>query len=75
MSDSNTANPDMVELWNGPGARSWITAQALLDEAFRGFETLLADIAAEAGARRGGAPPPSSRHATLALHVPAVAGG
>ena len=51
MSDSNTANPDMVELWNGPGARSWITAQALLDEAFRGFETLLADIAAEAGAR------------------------
>ena len=45
MSDSNTANPDMVELWNGPGARSWITAQALLDEAFRGFETLLVDIA------------------------------
>jgi SAM-dependent methyltransferase len=51
MSDSNTANPEMAELWNGPGARSWITAQALLDEAFRGFETLLADMAADAGAR------------------------
>ncbi|MGB2179077.1 MAG: class I SAM-dependent methyltransferase [Hyphomonas sp.] len=51
MSDSNTANPEMAELWNGPGARTWITAQALLDEAFRGFETLLADMAADAGAR------------------------
>jgi uncharacterized protein YukE len=50
MSDTNTANPQMAELWNGPGARSWITAQAVLDQAFHGFETLLADMAAEAGA-------------------------
>ena len=41
MSETHTANPEMAELWNGPGARSWITAQALLDEAFRGFETRL----------------------------------
>jgi len=41
----------MAELWNGPGAHSWITAQAVLDQAFRGFETLLAGMAAEAGAR------------------------
>ena len=51
MSETNTANPEMAELWNGPGARSWITAQALLDQAFRGFETLLATMAADAGAR------------------------
>jgi SAM-dependent methyltransferase len=50
MSDTNTANPQMAELWNGPGARSWITAQAVLDQAFHGFETLLVDMAAEAGA-------------------------
>ena len=50
MSDTNTANPQMAELWNGPGARSWITAQAVLDQAFHGFETLLADMAVEAGA-------------------------
>ena len=51
MSETNTANPEMAELWNGPGARSWITAQALLDQAFRGFETLLATMAVDAGAR------------------------
>lgn len=51
MSDMHSANPEMAELWNGPGARSWITAQAVLDQAFRGFETLLADMATEAGAR------------------------
>ena len=51
MSDTNTANPEMAELWNGPGAHSWIAAQAVLDQAFHGFETLLADTAAEAGAR------------------------
>ena len=51
MSDTNTANPEMAELWNGPGAHSWIAAQAVLDQAFRGFEMLLADMAAEAGAR------------------------
>ena len=51
MSDMNTANPDMAALWNGPGARSWIAAQAVLDQAFHGFEALLADMAAEAGAR------------------------
>ena len=53
MSDTNTANPQMAELWNGPGARSWITAQAVLDQAFHGFETLLADMAAEAGRTPG----------------------
>jgi len=51
MSETQTANPEMAELWNGPGARSWIAAQAVLDQAFRGFETLLADMAADAGAR------------------------
>lgn len=51
MSETQMANPEMAELWNGPGARSWITAQAVLDQAFRGFETLLADMAADAGAR------------------------
>ncbi|MCA8900961.1 MAG: class I SAM-dependent methyltransferase [Hyphomonas sp.] len=51
MSNTHPANADMAELWNGPGAHSWIQAQALLDRAFLGFETLLGDIAAEAGAR------------------------
>lgn len=45
------ANPEQSQLWNGPGARSWIAAQVVLDQAFLGFETLLADTVAEAGAR------------------------
>ncbi|MEZ5999793.1 class I SAM-dependent methyltransferase [Hyphomonas sp.] len=51
MSETNTANPEMADLWNGPGARSWIAAQTVLDQTFAGFETLLADMAAQANAR------------------------
>lgn len=50
MDATHQANPEQAELWNGPGARSWIAAQAVLDQAFRGYEALLAELVAEAGA-------------------------
>lgn len=51
MTTDSEANPEQAKLWNGPGARSWIMAQTVLDQAFRGFETLLAETAVEANAR------------------------
>jgi len=51
MTTDSEANPEQAKLWNGPGARSWIMAQTVLDQAFRGFETLLAEAAVSAGAR------------------------
>lgn len=43
---------DQDSIWNGPGGRGWVEAQALLDQAFKPLEVLLADAVAEASARR-----------------------
>ena len=46
------ANKDQEELWNGPGGKAWVRAQALLDAAFTPFEKILVETATAAGAVR-----------------------
>jgi SAM-dependent methyltransferase len=43
---------DMSALWNGTGGNAWVDLAPVLDRAFFGFETLLADAAAASGAAR-----------------------
>lgn len=46
-SDSKV-NREQSVLWNGPGGRAWVEAQAVLDDMFRPFETLLVEAVASA---------------------------
>ena len=46
------ANKDQEEIWNGPGGKAWVRAQALLDAAFTPFERILVETATAAGAAR-----------------------
>jgi len=47
-SDSEV-NREQSVLWNGPGGRAWVEAQAVLDAMFRPFENLLVEAVASAG--------------------------
>lgn len=50
MDASDSAvNREQSVLWNGPGGRAWVEAQAVLDDLFRPFETLLVEAVASAG--------------------------
>ncbi len=42
----------MSALWNGAGGNAWVDLAPVLDQMFRGFETMLADAAAARGAER-----------------------
>jgi SAM-dependent methyltransferase len=46
------ANLEQQALWNGTAGDAWVREQALLDASFVGFEKLLVDAVARAGARR-----------------------
>ncbi|MBR8063611.1 class I SAM-dependent methyltransferase [Burkholderia ambifaria] len=48
----NRANEAQSALWNGPSGLAWVDAQRSLDRVFEPFETLLADAAVAASARR-----------------------
>ncbi|KJS24141.1 MAG: SAM-dependent methyltransferase [Hyphomonadaceae bacterium BRH_c29] len=50
MSETPPANAEQAEQWNGPGARSWIQAQTLLDQTFLNFEKMLVEAVKAAGA-------------------------
>jgi ubiquinone/menaquinone biosynthesis C-methylase UbiE len=50
MSETTPANAEQAEQWNGPGARSWIQAQTLLDQTFLNFEKMLVEAVKAAGA-------------------------
>ena len=43
---------EMSALWNGTGGNAWVDLAPVLDQMFRGFETMLADAAAARGAER-----------------------
>jgi SAM-dependent methyltransferase len=43
---------EMAALWNGAGGNAWVDLAPVLDQMFRGFETMLAAAAAARGARR-----------------------
>ncbi len=48
---STEGTNDQAAVWNGPGGHGWVVMQDALDELFRPFEVLLADLAAAAGSR------------------------
>jgi SAM-dependent methyltransferase len=50
MSETAPENAEQAEQWNGPGARSWIQAQTLLDQTFLNFEKMLVEAVKAAGA-------------------------
>ncbi|WP_175654944.1 class I SAM-dependent methyltransferase [Burkholderia ambifaria] len=50
--EDNRANEAQSALWNGPSGLAWVDAQHSLDRMFEPFETLLADAAGAASARR-----------------------
>lgn len=52
VNPSRERSTDQGSIWNGPGGRGWVEAQALLDQTFKPLEVLLADAVAEAPARR-----------------------
>ncbi|MBV8272308.1 MAG: class I SAM-dependent methyltransferase [Cupriavidus sp.] len=52
MTEQQATNADQAALWNGPGGRAWVDAQAALDQLFKPFETLIADAVRRASVRR-----------------------
>jgi len=46
------ANTEQSALWNGTAGEAWVSQQRLLDASFAGFEQLLVNEVAKAGARR-----------------------
>jgi SAM-dependent methyltransferase len=52
MDHRQAAPSDQHALWNGHAGRTWVDAQALTDQMFRPFETLLVDAACAHAPRR-----------------------
>jgi len=52
MSGQQATNADQAALWNGPGGRAWVDAQAALDQLFKPFEALIGDAVRRASVRR-----------------------
>ncbi|MFZ5749011.1 MAG: class I SAM-dependent methyltransferase [Pseudomonadota bacterium] len=52
MRESSAAQDEQAQLWNGPAARAWIDAQALIDTMFRPIEQVLLDSLMPGGGGR-----------------------